>query len=81
MRRFVIGDIHGGYKALLQCLERSGFDPAADLLVSLGDVCDGWPEVHKVIDELLRIRNFKMVLGNHDLWALQIGRASCRERV
>ena len=26
MKTFVIGDIHGGYKALVQCLERSKFD-------------------------------------------------------
>lgn len=71
MRRFAIGDIHGGHKALLQCLERSRFDPAKDLLISLGDICDGWPEVDKVIDELLGIKNLKVVLGNHDEWALR----------
>ncbi len=26
MKIFAIGDIHGAYKSLLQCLERSGFD-------------------------------------------------------
>src|SRR3989338_3312194 len=71
MNRFVIGDIHGAHKALLQCLGRSKFDPAKDLLISLGDVCDGWPEVRQVIDELLRLQNLKVVLGNHDAWALQ----------
>jgi serine/threonine protein phosphatase 1 len=71
MKRFVIGDIHGGHKALIQCLERSKFDPAVDLLISLGDICDGWPEVNKVIDELLSIKNFKLILGNHDEWALR----------
>ncbi len=71
MKRFVIGDIHGAHKALVQCLERSKFDPKADLLISLGDICDGWPEVHKVIDELLRIKNLKIILGNHDEWTLR----------
>jgi serine/threonine protein phosphatase 1 len=71
MKRFAIGDIHGGHKALSQCLERSGFDPEKDLLISLGDICDGWPEVDKVIDELLSIKNLKVVLGNHDEWALR----------
>ncbi len=71
MKRFVVGDIHGGHKALLQCLERSKFDPAKDLLISLGDICDGWPQVNKVIDELMRIKNLKVVLGNHDAWALR----------
>ena len=71
MKRFVIGDIHGAHKALVQCLKRSKFDPDKDLLISLGDICDGWPEVDKVIDELLRIKNFKVILGNHDEWALR----------
>ena len=71
MKRFVIGDIHGGHKALVQCLKRSKFDPAKDLLISLGDLCDGWPEVNKVIDELLRIKNLKLILGNHDEWTLR----------
>src|SRR3989338_10110160 len=71
MHRFVVGDIHGGHKALVQCLERSKLDPKKDLLISLGDICDGWPEVNKVIEELLGIQHFKMILGNHDAWALR----------
>lgn len=71
MKRFVIGDIHGGHKALVQCLNRSKFDPDKDLLISLGDICDGWPEVNRVIDELLRIKNLKVILGNHDEWTLR----------
>ena len=69
-RRFVIGDIHGAYRALLQCFERSKFDPVHDLLISLGDVCDSWPDVSKVIDALLKIDHFVLLLGNHDAWAL-----------
>ena len=40
-------------------------------MISLGDICDGWPEVNKVIDELLRIKNLKLILGNHDEWTLR----------
>lgn len=68
MKRFVVGDIHGAHKALVQCMQRSKFDSQKDLLISLGDICDGWPEVNKVMDELLRIKNLKMILGNHDEW-------------
>ena len=71
MNRFVIGDIHGAHQALLQCLERSKFNPQKDLLISLGDICDGWPEVDKVIEELLCIKHLKVILGNHDQWALK----------
>ncbi len=70
MRRFVIGDIHGAHRALLQCLERSGFDGKTDLLISLGDLCDGWPDVEKVFNELLGIKNLVLLMGNHDQWLL-----------
>ncbi|MBF0216112.1 MAG: metallophosphoesterase [Candidatus Omnitrophica bacterium] len=71
MRRFVIGDIHGNYRGLKQCLERSKFDHENDLLVSLGDICDRITETREVFDELVKIKNFKMVIGNHDLWMLE----------
>ena len=70
MRTFVIGDIHGAYKALLQCFERSGFDYEEDRLIVLGDVCDGYPEVRLCIDELLKIKHCDLVIGNHDIWSL-----------
>lgn len=67
-RRLVIGDIHGAARALRQCLERSSFNKTTDLLICLGDVCDGWPETKQAIDELLTINNLIYILGNHDLW-------------
>lgn len=70
-RTFVIGDIHGANRALLQCMERSGFDYANDHLICLGDVCDGWPETKQAIDELLKIKNLTYILGNHDFWTLE----------
>jgi len=70
MRKFVIGDIHGGYRALMQCIERSGFDAEKDMLISLGDVVDGWSETNKCIDYLITLKNHIAVRGNHDDWAL-----------
>jgi len=69
-RTFVIGDIHGAYKALIQCFKRSRFNYGADRLISLGDASDGWPEVDRVFDELCSIRNLIYITGNHDEWAL-----------
>jgi serine/threonine protein phosphatase 1 len=68
MRTFVIGDIHGNHKALIQCLERSGFDKEKDQLIQLGDVADGWPEVYECVEELLSIKNLIPIIGNHDSW-------------
>ena len=70
MRRFVIGDIHGNNKALIQCLERSKFDFDKDQLISLGDIVDGWDEVKEVVDTLLQVKNHIAIKGNHDDWFL-----------
>ncbi len=70
MKTFVIGDIHGAYKALTQCLERSKFNYTQDRLIMLGDVCDGYPEVKQCIDELIKIKHCDYIRGNHDQWAL-----------
>jgi serine/threonine protein phosphatase 1 len=66
MKTFVIGDLHGNYKGLKQCLERSGFDYEKDTLITLGDICDGYSEVYEVVEELLRIDNRIDIKGNHD---------------
>lgn len=71
MKRFVIGDIHGAQKALIQCFERAGFDYETDMLICLGDACDGWPETKSVVDELLKIKNLHYILGNHDFLTLK----------
>ena len=70
MKTFCIGDIHGAYKALMQCLERSGFSYSHDRLIVLGDVCDGYAQVNLCIDELLKIKHCYYIVGNHDLWAV-----------
>lgn len=68
MRHLIIGDIHGGYKALEQVLDDANFDPAEDYLISVGDYCDGWPDTNKVIEFLSNLDNFTGVIGNHDIW-------------
>ena len=68
MKNYTIGDIHGAYKALIQCLDRSGFDYAKDTLICLGDIVDGWSETPQCIEEMLKIKNYIHVWGNHDWW-------------
>jgi serine/threonine protein phosphatase 1 len=68
LRTFVTGDIHGAYKALIQCLERSGFDYDCDQLIQVGDVADGHPQVYECVEELLKIKHLTALKGNHDDW-------------
>lgn len=71
MRTLVLGDIHGAAKALEQCGERSGFDPDNDLLIQLGDVTDGYPDVYDCVEMLLKVKNLIAIKGNHDDWFLE----------
>ena len=71
MRQFVMGDIHGAHKALLQCLHLADFNIEIDRLYCLGDVCDRGPQVFESIETLLTIKNLVFVLGNHDFWTLE----------
>lgn len=68
MKKFVIGDIHGGLKALLQVLEKINFDPK-DTLIFLGDFVDGWSESPAVLDFLIELEKKQpciFIRGNHD---------------
>jgi serine/threonine protein phosphatase 1 len=69
-----MGDIHGAHKAMLQCFAGADFDYARDELFVLGDLCDGWPDVFEVFEELLQISHLTMILGNHDEWLLEFFR-------
>jgi len=70
MKTFVVGDIHGAHKALVECLGLARFDRSQDRLICLGDVCDRGAQVKECIDELLNIPHCVYILGNHDAWGL-----------
>jgi serine/threonine protein phosphatase 1 len=55
-RTFVIGDIHGGLKALKQVLQNAAVTKE-DTLIFLGDYVDGWSESVQVISFLIDLHN------------------------
>ena len=71
MRRLAIGDIHGGYRSLLDVLEKAKFNPKKDLLIGVGDYVDGYSQTYEVIEYLRNLPNFKGCLGNHDAFYLE----------
>ncbi|GAA4344704.1 metallophosphoesterase family protein [Flaviaesturariibacter amylovorans] len=66
MATWVVGDIHGQYKALQQVLERSGFTAARDTLICLGDLVDRGPRPFECIFALHELPNLVCIRGNHD---------------
>lgn len=71
MKRYCIGDIHGGYLPLLELLNTINFDYENDQLIALGDVCDGWSQTPEAIELLMKIKKLVYINGNHDLWTAQ----------
>jgi serine/threonine protein phosphatase 1 len=72
MAQYVIGDIHGGLRALEQLLERVPFRNN-DQLIFLGDYLDGWSQGPEVIDTLTELNNrfdCRFIRGNHDALCL-----------
>jgi len=68
MRTLVIGDIHGGLRALHQIFERANIS-RTDRLIFLGDYVDGWSQSPQVLDFLIDLKethNCIFMRGNHD---------------
>ncbi len=67
-RTLVIGDMHGGLKALLEILDKAEVTPE-DQLIFLGDYVDGWSDSANLISFLIDFQqSHKCILlrGNHD---------------
>ncbi|RBW62405.1 serine/threonine protein phosphatase [Tenacibaculum sp. E3R01] len=70
MKTFVIGDIHGGLKAIPQILKKAKVN-TEDTLIFLGDYVDGWGESAQVIDFLIKLESTHkciFIKGNHDVY-------------
>lgn len=79
MQTFIIGDIHGEYDKLINCLKKVNFDYDNDKLIQLGDVVDRGANSYLCIEELMKIKNLIAIQGNHDeCWfeSLKNGNAS-----
>lgn len=67
-RTLVIGDIHGGLRALHQIMERANVT-TTDTLIFLGDYVDGWSQSPQVLDFLIDLgtkQKCYFIRGNHD---------------
>ncbi|CAH8285062.1 serine/threonine protein phosphatase 1 [Mariniflexile fucanivorans] len=70
MSVYVVGDIHGGLKALIQVLNKVEVKEG-DTLVFVGDYVDGWSEAAQVVAFLMQLSdkiNCVFIKGNHDVW-------------
>ncbi|MEQ9720421.1 metallophosphoesterase [Yersinia alsatica] len=70
-RIFIVGDIHGCYKKLMDALDRVQFERATDLVVSVGDLADRGSQNLECY-ELLNAYWFRAVRGNHEQMAIDV---------
>ena len=71
-RTLVIGDIHGGFKALEQVMKRAKVKKE-DQLIFLGDYVDGWSGTPELLSNLIQLKeeqNCIFIRGNHDALVL-----------
>lgn len=64
-RDFVVGDIHGMFNKLTQCLAKVEFNPSKDRLFCVGDLCDRGAYSHEILDWASKPW-FYSVKGNHE---------------
>jgi serine/threonine protein phosphatase 1 len=76
-----MGDIHGMYDELMLLINSSGFDPAVDTLVALGDYIDRGNDSRKVIEFFMDLKahhgsNVTLLKGNHEDMCVKARRGS-----
>lgn len=88
---YVVADLHGNYRGLMQVLEEVGFNYHMDKLYQTGDILDGYPDAALIVDELLKMDSCISTMGNHDVWinmwlrkdiiprCWTLGKDTCRE--
>lgn len=70
-KTYVIGDIHGCYRALEELLGKISPDPNADTLVFLGDYIDRGPDSKQVVQKVIELMTESQgrvipLMGNHE---------------
>ena len=71
MATYAMSDIHGMYGKYMEMLKKIGFSDK-DTLFVLGDVVDRGPEPVRVIQDMMSRPNVFGLMGNHDLFALDM---------
>lgn len=66
---YVVGDIHGNFRQLMQILLKMDFDFQKDRLFSVGDLCDRGQYSHEIL-KWMEHKWFIPVIGNHETLVL-----------
>jgi len=65
-RHLIVGDIHGQHELLMKLLDVANYDPASDMLYTVGDMIDRGSQSYELVDFFSRHENRESTLGNHE---------------
>lgn len=69
-RHLIVGDLHGRYAQFIQLLENANYDPAKDILYSVGDLIDRGPKSVECVQFFANNERCYAIKGNHELMLL-----------
>lgn len=64
-RHLVVGDLHGRYEVFMRLLDKANYDPAKDIIYSVGDMIDRGPDSVKCVEFFHQDRCYA-IKGNHE---------------
>lgn len=67
---YVLSDVHGNSQRFRSILSQIDLQPE-DTLYILGDVIDRYPDGGRLLRQIMKMPNAKMLLGNHELMMLE----------
>ena len=68
-RHLIVGDMHGRYDHFLKLLEIANYDPAKDVIYSVGDLIDRGPKSVECVEFFQQERCYA-IKGNHEMMML-----------
>ena len=67
---YVLSDIHGNLRRFESIMKQINLQPD-DTLYILGDVVDRYPHGVKILRQIMKMPNVKMLIGNHEYMMLK----------
>lgn len=68
-RHLIVGDLHGRYDQFMHLLDKANYDPAKDILYSVGDLIDRGPKSLECVEFFEGERRY-VIKGNHEMMML-----------
>ena len=79
-KTLVIGDVHGCYQELEELIDKAKLSKK-DHIISVGDLVNKGPSSVKTLDFVMKLKNFRAIVGNHEYSLLKHWRKNSFEEM